>query len=107
MKKINEYFVCQECGYHVSPAHKTCRNHCPVCFCSLHVDGEVPWDRSSLCKQKMYPIGYKFINGDVKILFECHWCGVKRRNKRADDDIIINLQEKIDLYKELYHLGID
>ncbi|MBQ5945300.1 RNHCP domain-containing protein [bacterium] len=23
-------------------AAKTCRNHCPYCFASLHVDGDIP-----------------------------------------------------------------
>ncbi|NCQ81548.1 RNHCP domain-containing protein [bacterium] len=26
----------------MEPAQKTCRNHCPHCFVSLHVDGDVP-----------------------------------------------------------------
>ena len=42
MKKINEPFVCIQCGKTVPLAKKTCRNHCPFCFTSLHVDGEIP-----------------------------------------------------------------
>ncbi|MBO7505538.1 RNHCP domain-containing protein [bacterium] len=50
MKKINESFICVNCGREVPLASKTCRNHCPYCFASLHVDGEIPGDRSSICK---------------------------------------------------------
>ncbi|MBO7095209.1 RNHCP domain-containing protein [bacterium] len=38
MKKINETFICTNCGQEVPLASKTCRNHCPYCFTSLHVD---------------------------------------------------------------------
>lgn len=42
MKKINEAFVCLECGKKVPLADKTCRNHCPYCFVSQHVDADIP-----------------------------------------------------------------
>jgi len=47
MKKINESFVCIHCGEEIMQATKTCRNHCPKCFCSLHVDGDIPGDRAA------------------------------------------------------------
>lgn len=45
MKKINETFHCLECGKLVPLAERTCRNHCPYCFASRHVDGDIPGDR--------------------------------------------------------------
>ncbi|MBP7062214.1 RNHCP domain-containing protein [Patescibacteria group bacterium] len=42
MKKINEAFICSNCKKQIAEAAKTCRNHCPHCFISVHVDGEVP-----------------------------------------------------------------
>ncbi|MBR7037477.1 RNHCP domain-containing protein [bacterium] len=42
MKKINESFRCVNCGQEIPLAPKTCRNHCPYCFTSLHVDGNIP-----------------------------------------------------------------
>ncbi|MEI7918757.1 MAG: RNHCP domain-containing protein [bacterium] len=42
MKKINESFTCIHCGKQISQAAKTCRNHCPFCFVSRHVDGDIP-----------------------------------------------------------------
>ena len=86
MKKINETFVCISCGREVPLADRTCRNHCPYCFCSLHVDGDIPGDRNSDCHGKMKPKIYEIRNGEMKILFVCEKCGKEHWNKRADDD---------------------
>lgn len=99
MKKINEAFVCVHCGKAISQAAKTCRNHCPYCFVSLHVDGNIPWDRSSSCPWLMYPTTYEIKNGQLKICFVCAVCGKIHRNKRADDDDIQNLDNYIHKYK--------
>ena len=102
MKKINESFICINCWREIPLASKTCRNHCPHCFVSLHVDGDVPWDRSSTCKWVMYPVEYQLKNSDYKILFVCSKCGKKHRNKRADDDEITKLPELIKLYEQYF-----
>jgi len=94
MKKINESFICVWCGRQVPIASKTCRNHCPYCFTSLHVDGDIPWDRASECHGIMRPINYEIRNWTMKILFQCTKCGKLHRNKRAvDDDIEILINE--------------
>ena len=98
MKKINESFECIWCWRTVQIATKTCRNHCPYCFTSLHVDWDIPWDRASTCKWIMYPVEYQIKNGDYKILFKCSKCGKYHWNKRADDDEIINLPDLIKEY---------
>ncbi len=95
MKKINEAFQCVHCKQYVSAADKTCRNHCPYCFTSLHVDGPIPWDRSSECWGKMFPVEYFLKHWERKILFKCSVCGKEHRNKLADDDEIMNLLEKL------------
>ena len=102
MKKINESFICVNCGQEIPLASKTCRNHCPHCFASLHVDGDIPWDRSATCKWVMYPVEYQLKNSDYKILFVCSKCGKKHRNKRADDDEIIKLPELIKFYEKYF-----
>ena len=102
MKKINESFICINCWKEVPLAAKTCRNHCPYCFASLHVDWEIPWDRSSTCKWVMYPVDYQLKNSDYKILFVCSKCGKEHRNKRADDDEIIKLPELIKSYEKYF-----
>lgn len=93
MKKINETFTCVRCGKVVPLADKTCRNHCPYCFTSLHVDWDIPWDRASQCHWIMKPINYEIRNWTMKILFKCEKCGKLHWNKRAvDDDIQVLLQ---------------
>ncbi len=99
MKKINETFTCVNCWYKVPTASKTCRNHCPKCFVSLHVDGETPWDRTTDCGEKMYPMEYKISNWEIKILFKCSKCGKTHYNKAADDDELTKLDEIIYKYK--------
>jgi len=103
MKKINESFTCINCKKEIPLASKTCRNHCPYCFASLHVDWDTPWDRSSTCKWIMYPTEYQLKNSDYKILFICSKCGKKHRNKRADDDEIIKLPELIKSYEKYFY----
>lgn len=92
--------MCVGCGIDVPKAKRTCRNHCPVCFASLHVDGDIPWDRSTECHGIMYPTAYKVLNSDYKILFTCSKCGKEHWNKRAVDDKIVNLPELIKKYKK-------
>ena len=95
MKKINESFICIHCGKIIPEAAQTCRNHCPHCFCSLHVDGDTPGDRIASCGGKMYPVNYKLLNSDYKILFQCSQCKKQHRNKRAVDDEVVRLPELI------------
>lgn len=100
MKKINEAFICSNCKKQIPEASKTCRNHCPHCFVSVHVDGEMPGDRSSTCEGIMYPIQYEYKASGAKILFQCTICNKKHRNKRADDDEIELLPSLIQEYKK-------
>jgi DNA-directed RNA polymerase subunit RPC12/RpoP len=86
MKKINETFECVNCKKEIPLANRTCRNHCPFCFVSLHVDGDIPWDRSADCHWRMIPTSYKLANWTIKIDFECVKCKKHHRNKLADDD---------------------
>lgn len=99
MKKINETFTCINCGKLIPLASKTCRNHCPFCFVSLHVDWDVPWDRNSSCKWKMFPREYFLSNWKIKILFECETCHKKHRNKVSMDDDLHNVDAFIKKYK--------
>ena len=93
MKKINESFVCIGCGRTVAQAEKTCRNHCPYCFVSQHVDADIPWDRKAQesCGWKMYPKMYEIKNGMTKILFVCEKCWKEHRNKATIDDNLKDL----------------
>ncbi len=84
--KINESFVCAFCGHKNPPAQKTCRNHCRMCLCSLHIDVN-PGDRAEECHGKMIPLSIEIKGGVVTdILFQCENCGMVRKNKIAEDD---------------------
>ncbi|HMT01615.1 MAG TPA: RNHCP domain-containing protein [Candidatus Absconditabacterales bacterium] len=102
MKKINESFECINCKKIISPAQKTCRNHCPYCFASLHVDGKIPGDRDAACQGIMLPIQYELKNGDLKIQFKCSLCEKIHRNKKATDDQIDQLDDSIKNFQEKY-----
>ena len=90
MIKINEGFTCEnkKCGREVEPvAHGTCRNHCPHCLFSMHVDLEVPGDRLSECKGLMAPIGVEIHKKKgPRLEHLCQECGARVFNRAAHDD---------------------
>lgn len=104
MKKINETFICLECGKQVPLAIRTCRNHCPYCFASQHVDWEIPWDRAAkeICGGAMYPTLYEIKNWATKIYFACTVCGKKHWNKASQDDNLGELDVFIEKYKKKF-----
>ena len=69
--KIDEGFVCENCGRKVEKLGYTCRNHCPYCLHSKHVDVN-PGDRKEKCHGDLEPIGIELNpkKGYV-IIFKC------------------------------------
>lgn len=95
--EIDEEFVCEHCGKVVKPLGYSCRNHCPYCLYSKHVDIN-PGDRSQDCHGALEPVSLEIDNkkGYV-IVFKCKKCGEIRKNKAAKDDnmdLIIQLSSK-------------
>ncbi len=86
--EIDEEFICHHCGKHVSALGYSCRNHCPYCLHSKHVDIN-PGDRQEECHGDLVPIAVELDSkkGYV-IVFRCKKCGAIRRNKAANDDNI-------------------
>ncbi len=85
---INESFTCDFCGKQIPPHnHGSCRNHCPFCLHSKHVDGTIPGDRSSNCNALMEPVSIEY-NGKKgeMIIFRCTNCKKEHKNKIAPDD---------------------
>jgi hypothetical protein len=82
--KVREDFACQNCGEMVEGSGYT--NHCTKCLYSLHVDGEVPGDRSSNCRGLMKPIGIDKKRGNFVITHECVVCGKRLKNKVSEKD---------------------
>ena len=98
--KIDEEFICENCGKKVKKLGYTCRNHCPYCLYSKHVDIN-PGDRSEVCHGLLEPIGIELSpkKGYV-IVFKCRKCGKTRKNKAANDDnmdLIIKLSANKDI----------
>lgn len=85
--KNNESFVCENCGEHVTPLKNgSCRNHCPFCFYSKHVD-DIPGDRESTCGGLMEPVAYSQNSKKGYIItHRCIKCGKEINNKLAFDD---------------------
>lgn len=84
--KLNDGFVCQFCGNEVPPAPQTCRDHCPTCLYSLHVDIN-PGDRANPCRGLLEPIGYETTgHKGIVIHYRCQRCQTHHRNRSAPDD---------------------
>jgi tartrate-resistant acid phosphatase type 5 len=87
-KKINESFVCENCNASVPSSSATCRDHCPECLYSKHVDNN-PGDRSADCFGLLKPVGYeKHKTKGHMILYSCQKCGAKKKNKFLETDKI-------------------
>jgi hypothetical protein len=85
----NEGFICQNCGAKVPPAASTCRNHCPVCLHSLHVD-VFPGDRAARCGGLMRPVAVEYNSRKgYQIVHRCERCGTERRNIALLDDTVL------------------
>ena len=94
---IDEEFICEHCGNKVEKLGYSCRNHCPKCLHSKHVDKN-PGDREETCHGDLEPIGIEIDSkkGYV-IVFRCTKCGMIRKNKAAKDDnmdLIIGLSSR-------------
>lgn len=85
-KVIDEEFICENCGRQVPKLGYSCRNHCPYCLYSKHVDIE-PGDRLETCHGLLKPVGIETSSkkGYI-IIFKCQKCGSIRKNKVAEDD---------------------
>lgn len=84
--EIDEEFICENCGKTVSKLGYSCRNHCPFCLHSKHVDKN-PGDRMEDCHGTLEPVSAEIDSkkGYV-IIFKCKKCGMIRKNKVAKDD---------------------
>ena len=95
--KIDEEFICDNCGSIVKKLGYSSRDHCPKCLYSKHVDIN-PGDRLEECHGDLEPVSVELNSkkGYV-IIYKCKKCGKIRKNKAADDDnmdLIIELSSK-------------
>ena len=84
--KIDEEFICENCGKKVPKLGYTSRDHCPYCLHSKHMDIN-PGDRAETWHGILEPIGLE-INSKkgYVIIYKCKKCGAIRKNKSAEDD---------------------
>ena len=84
--KIDEPFICENCGAQIKSLGYTCRDHCNVCLYSKHVDIN-PGDREQTCHGMLEPTRVELDSkkGYV-IIYRCQKCGEIRKNKSAEDD---------------------
>lgn len=100
-RHVNEEFSCENCGLQVPKAKSTCRNHCPFCLFSKHVDIN-PGDRANECKGLLKPTGYELSGKKGIILhFTCVKCGKTTRNRAIQDDPF-----QTDDYDKILGLGL-
>ncbi len=95
--KLDEEFICSNCGNKVKKLGYTSRDHCPKCLYSKHLDIN-PGDRQETCHGELEPISVE-VNSKkgYVIVYKCKKCGKIRKNKAAEDDninLIIELTSK-------------
>ena len=101
--KIDEEFICENCGKKVSKLGYTCRNHCPYCLHSKHLDIN-PGDRQNNCHGIMKPVAIEKYKNSYKIIYNCTKCNELHKNVMATDDnfdIIIKLSNVNN--QEIFH----
>ena len=83
---LNEDFICEYCGQPIKALTTGgCRNHCPHCLSSKHVD-IMPGDRKNPCHGQLKAIGYEtHPKKGLILIFKCEKCGEIKRNKSAVD----------------------
>lgn len=85
--EIDEAFTCEKCGFKVDRLGYSCRDHCPNCLYSKHVDIN-PGDRKNECRGLLEPIGITKFKDTFKIIYRCEKCGKEHKNVVAKDDNI-------------------
>ncbi|WP_206830979.1 RNHCP domain-containing protein [Alicyclobacillus fructus] len=94
----NEPFTCAHCGLKVEPAERTCRNHCPRCLYSMHVDVD-PGDRANPCGGLMEPVRVEYHSKKgYQIVHRCTRCGQETRNI-ALIDVAVQPDDRERLYE--------
>jgi hypothetical protein len=90
------------CGAEVQPLTSGgCRNHCPECFYSLHLDVN-PGDRASDCNGVLEPIAVEsHSKKGYMVVHRCRKCGQVNRNKLALEEPVQpdSLQRMLELMK--------
>lgn len=108
-KKVNDGFICKNCNAKISPLKNgSCRNHCPECLYSLHVDN-FPGDRNENCKGLMWPMAIEVKSRRAHIVVhQCTKCRAIRKNRLALNDPVQpdSFEVVLDIMKTYSYGGI-
>ncbi|WP_134160337.1 RNHCP domain-containing protein [Alicyclobacillus sacchari] len=98
----NESFTCMNCGLQVQPSERTCRNHCPHCLYSVHLD-IFPGDRQANCGGIMEPLRIEYNpRKGYQIVHRCQRCGHESRNIVLQD-VAVQPDEQEAIYELMKH----
>ena len=93
--KIDEEFICEYCGKKVPKLGYTCRNHCPYCLHSKHLDIN-PGDRAEECHGILEPIGLETNSKKGYIIvFKCKIISCSSVNSASGMTSVIGFKEDI------------
>lgn len=74
------------CGREIQPSSQSCRNHCPYCLHSVHLD-VFPGDRAADCGGLMVPMEVIYhTKKGYQVIHRCQKCGVETKNILSLDD---------------------
>ena len=68
--KIDEEFICNNCGNKVEKLGYTSRDHCPTCLYSKHVDIN-PGDRLETCHGALVPVSVELNTKSFQMIRKC------------------------------------
>lgn len=98
----NDPFICSHCGYAVEPSERSCRNHCPKCLHSVHVDIQ-PGDRLADCGGMMEPVRVEYhTKKGYQIVHRCQLCGFTSKNV-IQQDVKIQPDDPDEILKLMSH----
>lgn len=91
----NEAFLCVNCGGTVLPSSKGCRNHCPHCLYSIHLD-VFPGDRAADCRGIMKPVRIEYhTKKGYQVVHKCTKCGQLSKNILQNDAVVQSDNQEI------------
>ena len=111
---IDEEFVCENCGAKVKKLGYSCRNHCPECLHSKHVDKN-PGDRDEECHGLLEPIDVEINNifpteNDFQIDIPYDTCILRQREMfwwgNEDVECILELAKILKFFNLYFYIQL-
>ncbi|UNO47451.1 RNHCP domain-containing protein [Alicyclobacillus acidoterrestris] len=98
----NESFICANCGFSVEPSERSCRNHCPRCLYSVHLDIH-PGDRAANCNGLMKPVRVEYNSKKgYQLVHRCLKCGHVSKNI-VQQDVLVQPDDREAILRLMSH----